>query len=1267
MKKSIIIGIKRSKPPIHKGNVIIMFVLCTLSLLMIRSLAYAQPPDCAGEMSHYWKMDDAGSPYDDFYGTNNAVCTNCPAAVTGIINGAQLFNGINSAINVADDNTFDWGSTDSFTIELWMNTDSSNTCAGNQVLVGRDDRANTSLQWWVGCKSGTRLPVFDLKDTSGTDIGVTGSTVLTDGAWHHIVAVRDAGANEIRLYVDGAQEGSASATYSAGFGSTTAALNIGYLNTNVPEFHFNGSIDEVALYSRPLSAEEISQHYYDGNVGLGLGYCGCNSNVTIMPLGDSITRGDPGIVGYRQRLYLNLIDYGYDVDFVGSGNTGSSVTPYFDADHEGHGGYTSGQIANNVYGWLVAHPAKVVLLHIGTNDLNPPLDPITLAANVESILGEIDRYSSEITVVLARIIDTQSHDPNVQLYNSNVVAMAENRIANGDKIIIVDQESALNYPTDMADNLHPNAAGYNKMADVWLPALESFLPVCPAPLQIYSEPVIEAGTGIEYSCDVNATSGDTVDYSLITAPSGMTINNITGLIEWSPGAAGTSSDVSVNAINTAGNDTQYFTINVVEYTADMSHYWKLDESIGTEYHDFHGNNHARCNNCPSATTGIVASGIGNGGIASGYGAQQFNGVDDAVDVADDDTFDWGSTDSFSIELWTKTDSSNTCAGNQVFVGRDDSASTSLQWWVGCENGTRVPVFELKDTSGTGKTVIGSKVLPDGAWHHIVAVRDYGTIEIRLYVDGVQEGSVSATYSAGFDSTTAELNIGYLNNGVPAFHFNGSVDEVALYNRALSGAEISQHYSDGLNSIGYIVTTGGVFITKWGTLGSTDGKLNNPNGVAVDSTGNVYVADSNNNRIQKFNSSGVFITKWGTLGSTDGKFNNPRGVAVDSTGNVYVADSNNNRIQKFNSSGVFITKWGTSGSTDGKFDYPKGVAVDSTGNVYVADVLNYRIQKFSSSGVFITKWGTYGSGDGQFKDPKGVAIDSAGNVYVADTSNSRIQKFNSSGGFITKWGTYGSGGGKFNNPNGLAVDGFGNVYVADSGNNRIQKFSSSGVFIEKWGEYGSGDGQLYSPAGIAVDIAGKVYVADTNNNRIQLFGYRDNDSDGVKSNFDCNDNDNSVYPGASEICDNIDNDCDSLIDDADPDVTGQSTWYPDADGDGYGNPAINIQQCAGPIHYVLNNIDYNDSDPNIGPPVQLTGASTNYFLSLQTAYDAASEGDTIRAVAITITEDLYVDMDKSVTLEGGYNGTFTTKSGKTTFQGNITVTNGVFTFGDFILQ
>ncbi|MGH9910587.1 MAG: 6-bladed beta-propeller, partial [Nitrososphaerales archaeon] len=262
---------------------------------------------------------------------------------------------------------------------------------------------------------------------------------------------------------------------------------------------------------------------------------------------------------------------------------------------------------------------------------------------------------------------------------------------------------------------------------------------------------------------------------------------------------------------------------------------------------------------------------------------------------------------------------------------------------------------------------------------------------------------------------------------------------------------------------------------------------------------VYVADTFNSRIQKFNSSGNFLTKLGSFGSGNGQFIAPHGVALDSSGNLYVADTNNNRIQKFGSSGNFITTWGTTGSGDGQFSSPRGIAVDSSDNLYVTDTGNNRIEKFTLAnpcpvgttqivvGVcFVLKWGTTGSDNGQFSSPRGIAVDSSSNVYVVDTSNHRIQKFSSSGSFLTQWGSFGTGNGKFASPAGIAVDSLSNVYVADALNSRIQKFDSSGKFITTFGSVGTGNGQFIIPEGVAVDSAGIIYIVDTGNNRVQKF-------------------------------------------------------------------------------------------------------------------------------------------------------------------------------------
>ncbi len=262
-----------------------------------------------------------------------------------------------------------------------------------------------------------------------------------------------------------------------------------------------------------------------------------------------------------------------------------------------------------------------------------------------------------------------------------------------------------------------------------------------------------------------------------------------------------------------------------------------------------------------------------------------------------------------------------------------------------------------------------------------------------------------------------------------------------------------------------------YVTQWGSYGSGPGQFNEPLGVAVDSSGNVYVADwGSNNRVQKFTSNGGFILSWGGTGSGNGQFNNPGQIAVDSSGNVYVADAANNRVQKFTSNGAFV-------SSLGGFFNPIGIAVDSSGNVYVLDSYNDRVVKFTGNGVLITSWGTSSAG---WCD----AVDSSGNVYVVEPYINLVEKFTSTGVFITSWGGGGSGNGQFSNPTGIATDSQDNVYVTDTYNHRVQKFTSSGVFITQWSIAGSG-------WGVAVDSSGNVYVTDYSNICVQKFSMQGN--------------------------------------------------------------------------------------------------------------------------------------------------------------------------------
>ena len=238
---------------------------------------------------------------------------------------------------------------------------------------------------------------------------------------------------------------------------------------------------------------------------------------------------------------------------------------------------------------------------------------------------------------------------------------------------------------------------------------------------------------------------------------------------------------------------------------------------------------------------------------------------------------------------------------------------------------------------------------------------------------------------------------------------------------------------------------GTFLARWGgEPSSQEGQFYYPRGLAVGPDDVVYVADSGNNRVQKFDLEGNVQKAWGKFGfawrgADMGRFDVPWGLTTDQDGNVYVSDTSNSRIQKFQADGQPLLKWGRDGSFDGAFFFPRGVAVDFVGNIYVADESNNRIQKFDTRGSFLTKWGREGSGPGQFKSPWGIACDALGNVYVVDSGNHRIQKFDGNGTFLCSFGNRGKTEGQLNFPYGIAVDKEGCVFVVDSGNNRVLKY------------------------------------------------------------------------------------------------------------------------------------------------------------------------------------------------------------------------------------
>jgi uncharacterized protein (TIGR03437 family) len=299
---------------------------------------------------------------------------------------------------------------------------------------------------------------------------------------------------------------------------------------------------------------------------------------------------------------------------------------------------------------------------------------------------------------------------------------------------------------------------------------------------------------------------------------------------------------------------------------------------------------------------------------------------------------------------------------------------------------------------------------------------------------------------------------------------------------------------------------------------TAAQLSFPSGVAY-SKGNLYIVDSANNVVRLI-SNGVISTFAGTAGAagfsgdtaaaTSATLNNPSAVAVDSSGNVYIADTGNDVIRQVNTSGIINTYAGNfsmgpgySGdggvATNGQLDAPTGVAVDSSGNVYMTDSVNNLVRKVSG-GNFSTIIGIGATGQ-TLNHPNGLLVDSKGAIYVSDTSH-RVLKY-ANGALTTFAGTgdvgYAGDNGPaakavLNNPVGLAIDAAGNVYIADPNEFRIRMVATTGIIttIAGSGHVGYvGDGgsaltaYLNFPNGVALDSSGNIYIADTENNVIRM--------------------------------------------------------------------------------------------------------------------------------------------------------------------------------------
>ena len=515
----------------------------------------------------------------------------------------------------------------------------------------------------------------------------------------------------------------------------------------------------------------------------------------------------------------------------------------------------------------------------------------------------------------------------------------------------------------------------------------------------------------------------------------------------------------------------------------------------------------------------------------------------------------------------------TAGGTTTFTAAaSGNPAPSYQWQVSADGGkTWTKLTDTAPYSGTATgtlTITGATAAMNGYQYQCLASNSAqsnvaSTVAALSVVPGAAsaapgEAVISSGFTVGWTSVTGATGyrLDVSTNSTFTSFISGyqNLDVENVSSVTLSGLNASTTYyyrvrayngvGTGANSSTITVTTSApvvvatplIVTTLAGqplTRGSIDGtgsaaRFYYPSGVAADSAGNIYLADTDNHTIRKIVASTGAVTTFagqaGSSGSADGtgsaaRFNSPSGVAVDGAGNVYVADTLNNTLRRVSAAGAVSTlagQAGVSGSVDGtgtaaRFFGPQGIAIDAGSNLYLADTNNHTIRKFvPSTGVVTTLAGLSGiSGStddlgsaARFNYPSGVTVDGAGNLYVADTDNHTIRAISSSGQVTTLAGLAGFSGGadgtgsaaRFNSPSDIAVDSAGNVYVADTENSTIrQVVPSTGVVTTLAGlagTSGSADGlgsaaRFFNPAGIAVDSSGDLYVADTDNDTVRL--------------------------------------------------------------------------------------------------------------------------------------------------------------------------------------
>lgn len=483
---------------------------------------------CPTHMKAYWQLEEiSGSAmFTDIYGQYHASCkeASCPIVASGQVDNGQYFDG-NKGLSLPDPSTFNWGNADSFSIEAWVNT--TQVCSSNAVFVGKYRAPGSQASWWLGCGPGGQVRFF-LRDSDRNMYDVVSNRSISDGNWHHVVAVRNAADKNNYLYIDGLLESSVPTTYTGGFASTNLVSIGSYIGTH----HYVGILDELAIYDSALPAATIEQHYQNGLAGLG--YCPESTSETPPQITSSpVTEA---VIGQTYHYQVTATGFPVpafqlltkpeemEIDAV----TGLIRWVPYEA-----GKYEVTVQAVNSSGSITQSFSVTV-----TDLARAPV--ITSSPVVTGSVGQTYAYDVKATGNPA---------PNFQLNGTQPEGMTIGAATGSIRWI---PSRAGNFPVTVRAS---NSAGSID---------QSFTVSVTEPLRmpmITSTPVTQAIINQPYNYEVIATGYPTPTFQLTNEPAGMTIDANTGLISWVPESTG-NYNIKVEAINSAGSISQDFVLLV---------------------------------------------------------------------------------------------------------------------------------------------------------------------------------------------------------------------------------------------------------------------------------------------------------------------------------------------------------------------------------------------------------------------------------------------------------------------------------------------------------------------------------------------------------------------------------------------------------------------------------------------------------------------------------------------------------------------------------